>query len=279
MRVRGEISMEFKIKNTSINYEIIGDGKPIVMLHGYYVDHRLMAGCMETVFSNIEGYKRIYLDLPGMGKSGSADWIKSSDDMLEVVMSFIEEIIPKEHFLIAGQSYGGYLARGVIHKMADRIDGILLICPLILADYKKRTVEEHLVLVKDSELLATMTTEEAEEFDASFVVQSQKIYERNLNEVMCGVNIADAKFLQKLQQNGYPFSFDVDKVNKIDKPTLLLLGKQDDCVGYKDAWQILENFSRATFAILDGAGHNLQLEQEELFNSLVTNWLLRVNEA
>ena len=272
--------MECKIKDISINYEIIGDGKPIVMLHGYYVDHRLMTGCMEPVFSAKEGYKRIYIDLPGMGKSESAEWIKSSDNMLDIVISFIEKIIPSENFLLAGQSYGGYLSRGVIHKMADRIDGVLLICPVIISDYKKRSVEEHVVLVKDNELLSKLTTENAEDFNSGFVVQSEKIYERNKNEIMSGVEISDKKFLQTLQQDGYSLSFDVDKLNKkVDKPALILLGKQDDCVGYKDAWSILENFPRATFAILDRAGHCLQIEQEKLFNSLINDWLLRINES
>ncbi|MGH4124142.1 MAG: alpha/beta fold hydrolase [Clostridium sp.] len=271
--------MECKIKNLSINYEIVGNGKPIVMLHGYYVDHRLMAGCMEPVFSDKEGYKRIYFDLPGMGKSESAEWIKGSDDMLDIVISFIEKTIPNENFLIAGQSYGGYLTRGVINKMADRVDGILLICPLIIPNYEKRSVEEHVVLVKDNELLSRLTAEEAEDFNSSFVVQSQRIYERNKNEGLCGFEIADEEFLQNLQQSGYALSFDVDKLNKkFDKPTLILLGKQDDCVGYKDAWSILENFPRATFAILDGAGHCLQLEQEKLFNSLINDWLVRIDE-
>jgi len=270
--------VECKIKDISINYEIIGNGKPIVMLHGYSVDHRLMTGCMEPIFSTKEGYKRIYLDLPGMGKSRSSEWIKSSDDMLDIVISFIEKIIPGENFLLAGQSYGGYLSRGIIHKMAARIDGVLLICPLIIPDFQKRSVEEHIVLAKDNEFLSKLTTEEAEDFN--LVVQNKKTYKRIKNEIMSGIEISDNKFLQTLQQNGYSLSFDVDKLNKkVDKPTLILLGKQDDCVGYKDAWSILENFPRATFAILDRAGHGLQIEQENLFNSLVNDWLVRVNES
>jgi pimeloyl-ACP methyl ester carboxylesterase len=273
----GVIIMECKIKNLSINYEIIGNGKPVVMLHGYYVDHRLMAGCMEPIFSDKEGYKRIYIDLPGMGKSEGAEWIKSSDDMLDIVISFIEKIIPNENFLLAGQSYGGYLARGVIEKMPTRVEGTLLICPVIIPVYEKRSVEEHAVLVKDEEFLSKLTPEEAEDFN--LVVQNERTYERTKNEY-CGFEIADDTFLQNLQQNGYGFSFDVDKVNKkIDKPTLILLGKQDGCVGYKDAWSILKNFPRATFAVLDRAGHCLQLEQENLFNSLINDWLIRVNES
>lgn len=270
--------MECKIKNVSVNYEIIGNGKPIIMLHGYYVDHRVMAGCMEPVFSGREGYKRIYLDLPGMGKSGSAEWIKSSDDILDIVIGFIEKIIPNENFLLAGQSYGGYLSRGVIYKMADRIDGVLLICPVIIPDYEKRGVEEQVVLVKDKEFLAKLTTEEAEDFN--FVVQTEKNYERYKNELLSSFELANVEMLQVIQQNGYAFSFDVDKVNKkIEKPALILLGKQDDCVGYKDAWNILGNFPRAAFAVLDRAGHGLQIEQEKLFNSLVDDWLVRVSES
>jgi pimeloyl-ACP methyl ester carboxylesterase len=49
-------------------------------------------------------------------------------------------------------------------------------------------------------------------------------------------------------------------------------------VGYRDAWEILENYPRSTFAVLDRAGHNLQIEQETLFNALVNGWLDRVEE-
>ncbi len=64
--------MECKIKNISINYEIIGRGKPIIIIHGYTRDHKVMAGCMEPVFSTKKNHKRIYIDLPGMDKSSSA---------------------------------------------------------------------------------------------------------------------------------------------------------------------------------------------------------------
>ncbi len=57
-----------------------------------------------------------------------------------------------------------------------------------------------------------------------------------------------------------------------------MLGKQDSMVGYKDAFDIIEKFPRASFTILDKAGHNLQIEQANLFNSLIDEWLDRVVE-
>ena len=60
--------MRCNVKNVEVNYEVYGEGKPIIIIHGSTVDHRLMTGCMEPIFNNRDGYKRIYLDLPGMGK-------------------------------------------------------------------------------------------------------------------------------------------------------------------------------------------------------------------
>jgi hypothetical protein len=50
-------------------------------------------------------------------------------------------------------------------------------------------------------------------------------------------------------------------------------------VGYRDAWNLIENYPRATFAVLDRAGHHLQIEQNMLFYALMEEWLKRVEET
>lgn len=272
--------MECKLDGITVYYEEYGEGKPIIMIHGYYPDHRLMSGCMEPVFSKREGYRRIYLDLPGMGKTNGEAWIDSSDEMLQVILEFIDKVIPDENFLITGESYGGYLARGVIYHMAKRVDGLLLLCPSIIADRSKRNLPLHTVIEPDNALLAALSKEDAEEFGAMAVVQSREIWDRYEKEIISGVKLANAPFLERLRNEGFSFSFDVDSLNeKYEKPVLFLLGRQDSSVGYKDAWDILDNFPRGTFAVLDRAGHNLQLEQAEIFNVLVDEWLYRVEKC
>ena len=49
-------------------------------------------------------------------------------------------------------------------------------------------------------------------------------------------------------------------------------------MGYRDAWKIIEQYPRATFAILDEAGHLLEIEKEALFNCLVNDWLDRIQQ-
>jgi len=271
--------MKCKIKDLEINYEVHGEGKPIVMIHGYYPDHRLMLGCMEPIFEDMKGWKRIYLDLPGMGKTKSRDWIINSDVMLDVVLKFIDSVIPNEKFIVAGESYGSYIARGIIHKRFEQVEGMLLICPLIIAEKEKRDRPQHLTIVRDEGLLASISPEAAEEFASMAVVQSKETWDRFNNEILSGVLSADKSFLEKFQENGYSFSFDVDKLAApYTKPVLILTGRQDSSVGYRDGWNIIENFPRGTYVVLDRAGHNLHIEQPELFNALVKEWLDRVQE-
>ena len=266
--------MECKLENITIYYEIIGEGYPVLMLHGWPVDHRIMKGCMEPIFKTRPNYKRIYFDLPGMGKTKGKDWIKGTDDFLKVTMEFVDKIIPNERFIIVGESYGCYLARGLIKKKQYLIDGVLFIAPTIWPGEGHRP--EPVILVKDETLFSQLTPFEKEMFEYATTVINKKVYERGTEEAISGVMVADMPFLEKAGEN-QKFSFDVDIMEeKFKKPTLFLLGRQDSAVGYRDAWEIIENYPRATFAILDAAGHVLQIEQEELFNALTSEWLDRV---
>jgi pimeloyl-ACP methyl ester carboxylesterase len=271
--------MKCNLRNININYEIYGEGKPILMLHGYYPDHRLMSGCMEPIFNQISGWKRIYIDLPGMGMTPAHESIKNADDMLELVLEFIDTIIPEENFLIAGESYGAYLTRGIIYKRPEKVDGMFLLCPCIITDHSKRILPQYTVIVKDETLLEKLSPQEAEDFQPMAVVQTQEVWDRYRSEIYSGVSLADVNFLENFRNTGFSFSFEVDNLpQKFKKPSLILLGLQDTSVGYKDAWNILDNYSRCTLAVLDRAGHNLQIEQPELFNHFVAEWIRRVDE-
>jgi pimeloyl-ACP methyl ester carboxylesterase len=84
--------------------------------------------------------------------------------------------------------------------------------------------------------------------------------------------MADAWDVQRL-------AADIDALPEpFPAPALIFAGRQDSRSGYHEAWQILENYPRATFAVLDRAGHAVVLEQRALFASLVSEWLDRVEE-
>lgn len=267
--------MYCRTEYSNIYYETIGAGKPVVMIHGFTPDHRLMSGCMEPVFTKRDGYKRIYVDLPGMGKSDAPASIDSSDRMLEEIIAFIDKVIPNENFLLAGESYGGYLARGIVSRMNKRVDGLLLICPVVIAEGSRRDLPSETIVLQDRKFTDSLSPEVKDNFCGSFVIQNEYTFRRFQNEILSGVEVSNQDFLGHMWEK-YAFSFDVDSMGgKFEKPVLLLTGRQDACVGYRDLWSIIESFPRASFAVLDGAGHNLQIEQPELFSSLVDEWITR----
>lgn len=73
-----------------------------------------------------------------MGKTRAADWITCQDQMLDLVIAFIDTVAPGERFVVAGTSYGTYLARGLMHHRGAQLDGLLLNVPVIETDATKQ---------------------------------------------------------------------------------------------------------------------------------------------
>ena len=102
--------MKCEVKDVSIYYEEAGSGRPLIALHGMPLDHRHILNDLEPLFVNRKGWRRIYPDLPGLGKTGPVDWITNQDQVLDIVLEFIDTVAPEERFVVVGTSYGGYLA-------------------------------------------------------------------------------------------------------------------------------------------------------------------------
>lgn len=264
------------LSGTELYYEIVGEGTPVLMLHGWGMDHRIMSCCMELVFQkNKEKFMRIYFDLPGMGKSKAGESIKNSDGMLEAILAFIEKVIPNQKFLLVGESYGGYLARALVQKIDHRILGLFLICPLVYPGYRAGEVPAKTVLEKDVPFLESLSEQERVSFEYITIVQNRRVWNSFKESVYEAIiNQKDNYFLNHVLDGA--FSYDVDHLeNAFAKPCLILAGRQDTEVGYRDQFKLLDNYPRATFAVLDKAGHNLQIEQEDLFVNLASEWLER----
>ena len=263
--------MGFTVRNLNVDYDIKGEGKPIVILH------KSMIGRIEPIFKEKTGWKRIYVNYPGIGKSEVGNNIESSQDILEILLDFIELMTGQEEFLLIGYSYGSYLARGILNRKFYQVKGIALICPVIFAERDKRNILTNDIFFKDEEFIKTLTDEEAEGI-SNYVVQNKFVWERAQELERGDTNTINIAFYNRLKaKSRYEYDFDVDDLPMpFEGPTLILLGKQDDVVGYKDAWNTFHNYPRATFAILDMAGHNLDVEQGILFHELIADWIKRV---
>jgi pimeloyl-ACP methyl ester carboxylesterase len=264
----------------SINYKVIGEGYPVVMLHGWTLDHQAMLHSMEPVFEKRNGWKRVYIDLPGMGCSEPQPSIQNSDDMLAAVLHFLDDFIPNEQFIVCGYSYGALIARGIAHFRRNLVRGLLLFAPVIVAEHTERVLPERQILRKDPALISRLSSEDATEFETMAVLQGEQEWERFREEILIPSQNASHEFLERIRRNGYGFTFDIDANSPpFEHPTLIITGRQDHVVGFQDAWRLIDNYPRATFAVLDMAGHNLQIERSNVFEALVNDWLDRLESG
>lgn len=258
------------MKHGIIDYEIIGEGNPILIIHGWGICRITMKAAFEPVFEKLDGYKRYYIDLPGMGNSEHGD-VKNSDDILALLYDFAVNVI-KEKFIIVGQSYGGFLVRGFVNKHQDLIQKIILLCPCVIPGVKKGRVEPVTIIEKDEELLASLTEDEYKNFAMMNVLLTKKVWERYKECILPALNMADWDFLNHRLKG--ELSFDPDKFESPCKiPCLIIAGKEDSVVGYRDQFDLMKVYVNSTYFALNNAGHNLQIEQPEIFESIVRAWL------
>jgi pimeloyl-ACP methyl ester carboxylesterase len=272
--------MECALEKITIHYETYGEGRPILFIPGWGLNTRLTNDQMEPCFHQREGWKRIYIDPPGHGKTPGKDWITNQDEMLEVILACIDKLAAGQKYCLVGISLGAYLARGVILHRARFVDGIGMIVPAIIAEDEKRSVPPYKVLIKDPTVYAELTPMEQELFGMS-VIHSRTWLDtiRSSPEIPDDEN-GDSEFLSRIRDKpeNYALSFDVDALPEpFPGPSLIITGRQDSVVGYRDAWNIVENYPRASYVVLDRAGHPLE-DSSELVNVLIREWLDRVEE-
>ena len=258
------------MKHGIIDYETIGQGIPVLIIHGWGISKITMKGAFEPIFEKLCGYKRYYIDLPGMGQSERGN-VKNSDDILALLYDFAVNVI-KEKFIIVGQSYGGLLVRGFVNKHQNLLLKIILLVPCVIPGVKKGRVEPLVIVEKDEELLSSLTKSEYDSFTMMNVMLTREVWERYKKFLMPALASADWDFLNHRLEG--KFSFDPDKMNSpCELPCLIITGKQDSVVGYKDQFDLMKIYTNSTYCAVNNAGHNIQIEQPKIFEDLVTAWL------
>ena len=269
--------MHVEISGKRIAYEERGDGRPMLFLHGWPLDRRSMIGSFEPILEHRTGWRRVYPDLPGMGETGALPGVTTQDHVLELLKEFVAHVAKGEPICVVGLSYGGLLAQGLIHHVGPSMNGLLAIVPS-MGEHGKRILPEFRVIHREPVDFSGVDEEGKQGFESMAVVQTQEHLRGWQELIVPAVAAADEEFLEELDLV-YGFSFDHRVLPRpFEAPALFLLGRQDSVCGYREAWDVLESYPRASFVVLDRAGHCLNFEQPSLTEALVHEWLDRVEE-
>ena len=121
---------KIKINDIELAYLRRGKGTPLVLLHGFPLDHHLW----DDVSSLLEDkFDLILPDLRGFGASTTVDSPYSMDDYASDIAGLLDQMgIQKA--AIAGHSMGGYVALAFARLYPERVSGLALISSQVLAD-------------------------------------------------------------------------------------------------------------------------------------------------
>ena len=250
----------------AVDYVEHGAGRPVLVLHGAGVDHREAEACFEPVFDGVAGFRRIYPDLPGMGRTVAPDGLRSAEDVLNTLLEFAREVTSRTAHLLIGHSAGAYYAQAMAARVPAQVAGLALVCPLLPG---LRNVPGHRAVVGSGEI-------GDDDFRSYFVIQSPEMLERYERHVAPAAALVDHAALERF---GERWELAPDRGPAYAGPTLIVAGRLDSTVGYATAMDLVDHYPHASLAVVDDAGHALPHEQPDLLRALVGEWLARVERS
>jgi pimeloyl-ACP methyl ester carboxylesterase len=257
--------VECRIGEANLHYVEHGDGVALIALHGAGVDHReVEAACEELLPAR--GYRRIYPDLPGMGRS-TADGLDSNADVVALLADFIDRLGAGPSLLL-GHSYGAYLARGLAARRPNAVLGLALICPVA---ERSGPVPRHEVVRQDADTYAELAVSQRAAFDEYFVVRTAATARRYRDHVATGAALVDETALGRIFAR---WPVEVGSA-ALTAPTLIVAGRRDSTAGYRDAIGLLDRYPQASLAVIEDAGHALMHERPAFVAALLADWLDR----
>ncbi len=271
--------MQIDLSNGSIHAQVRGHGTPVVIMHGGGLDHRHMLDALEPVFTDAQGWQRIYIDLPSHGLSTVNADVRCQQDVLNMISDFVQQALKGQRCALIGESRGSYHAMGLAHIRPDDFLGMMMIVADAMPGSTRDWRPEHQTLVSVPNGATQDASPAAIARYKRLVVQRPDILEKIERSKLVAMDLVDQDLAARIQGN-FDFAFDLSKpISIFDEPCLIVNGRQDAMAGYQDMLDRVEHYPRATLAVLDCAGHSLAWERPEVFKALTLDWLERMRVA
>ena len=242
---------KIKIANRSLAYERRGRGAPLVLIHGYPLDHSIW----DEVISLLENdFDLILPDLRGFGQSDSASGTYTMTDLADDLASLLDHLgIPSA--FIAGHSMGGYVALAFAQGHASRLRGLALVASMASADLPERragryTEAAHIGENGTGDTVAAMTGKlSADERVRKFVHDLMK------KQSPAGM-IGSIKAMAERRET-------LSVLTEASFPVSLIHGDADALIPIAKAQEIQSAVPRAQMFALEGIGHMPMMENPQ----------------
>jgi len=242
---------KISVNGIQLAYARRGHGTPLVLLHGYPLDHHLW----DEVLPYLEdAFEVILPDLRGFGESTTVDIPYTMDDYASDIAGLLDQLgIQKA--AIVGHSMGGYVALAFARLYPERVRGLGLVSSQVLADPPDRKEGRYKSAADVAEkgiggVVETMTPKFTS--DERLQAFAQKSMERQQPAAYIGALKAMAE-----RMDSTPL------LSSFNFPMVIVHGDADALIPINRAREVKAAIPGAHLVELIGAGHMPMMEAKE----------------
>jgi 3-oxoadipate enol-lactonase len=263
------------IRGCEVCFADQGEGVPLVLVHGFPLDHAMWAGQLEGL-SNKNGGRVIAPDLPGFGCSPVIDDTVTMGQFADDLAALLDGLGIAEPVILCGLSMGGYIAFEFWRRHRLRLRGLVLCDTRAAADSPEvaearrqtadRVLREGPGLLADA-MLPRLFSEITRQQRPTLI---QAVRAAIVNNNARGVAAAARGMAQRADMTG--------ELPRIDCPTLVVVGENDSISTPDEMRGIAEAMPNASFVEIPSAGHMSPLENPLDVNAAIRDFLTRLRK-
>ena len=237
------------IKGLKINYKTLGEGKPLLILHGWGSSSEKWQKIGELLAQ--KRVKVIIPDLPGFGNSDKPPTAWNLDNYCDFVEEFVKAL-NLDKFYLLGHSFGGELAVKYSLRFPEKINKLFLLDASCIRtrDFKKK------LLYIISKIFRIFSF-------SSFLRKAFYRFVVGKSDYLSVEGVMRDTYLKVIAE-------DLSGVlSQIKIPTVIIWGEKDDITPLNDARIISQRIKNSRLEIIPDVGHNPHLENPEELSKLI----------
>ena len=236
-----------------------GDDLPIVFLHGVGSDKSVWHPQLDDFGRS---RRAVAFDYPGYGESDPAPAGTTRDDYASAIISAMHELgIDRAH--ICGLSLGGVIAIAINHSDARRCASLILADTFAVHPQGRAIYDRSIAASDDLRAMAEARV------DMLLAQPANPKVRREVVETMARIDPA----AYRIGAQAVWLADQSDRARDVAIPTLVLCGANDSVTPPDLSRELNRLIPNSTLEIVPAAGHLINLEQVEAFNTLVGNFL------
>lgn len=247
--------METIVNGLKTSYQVFGEGKPFLILHGWGSNSERWQKVGELLAE--KGLKIIIPDLPGFGKSETPKTPWNFNSYVSWVEEF-SKILDLKNFYLLGHSFGGAIAVKVAVNSPQKINKLFLVASACI---RKRTALKN-VLAKISKVVKVFSF-------LPYYLLIRKVFYKFI------IQKSDYVYTEGIMKETYLKVISEDLscyLSFIKTPAVIIWGDKDESTSVENAYFINKKISNSKLIIIPGAGHNLnQKAQDILAEKIIEN--------